>query len=382
MKKTLLLAVFLVIWPVLVQAAGTIGVRSLSLEDNGKTLPVMVWYPAEVSGSTLPFDYYDMVKGRAILNAEPQAGQHPLIVFSHGLGMCSFQSVFLMEFLAENGYIVAAPDHDDAAMCHIGGGSDITDCQLTKALLKSMGNLDKSVQGLFPEKIHHLMDPAYRPRQISAVIDELLFNAEFGPRINPNQIGVMGHSFGGWTAEALAGAEIDCRDPESYSQAVCEAPDEELTTAVNNRKVCCQPPYRGQITHFRDERVKAALALGPGSFIFPNYDAMNNQVPVMILMGDHVEVDFAKNGYEAVKAMNSPTYLIAWRDIGHMTVSDVAYARPGAPWLRQFWCYDSKKALYQSWTLGFFQKYLENNEALFWQNLTQPHRLKIFFAEQ
>ena len=38
----------------------------------------------------------------------------PLIVFSHGFSGCHTQSVFLMEAMADAGYLVVAPDHKDA----------------------------------------------------------------------------------------------------------------------------------------------------------------------------------------------------------------------------------------------------------------------------
>ena len=354
------------------QAQATVGVKTLELDYKGHNLQIMIWYPAKVSESTEPFGYYDLVKGQAVLNASVQSGEHPLVLFSHGLGMCSFQSVFLAEFLAENGYIVAAPDHDDAAMCHIGGGSDISNCQLTKATLKSRGNLDKSVLELFPDKIHYLTDPAYRPQQISAVIDGLLADPEFGQLINPDKIGVMGHSFGGWTAEALAGAEIDCRNSDSYAPSVCESPDKELTTAVNNRKICCQPPYRGQISHFRDPRIKATIAFAPGSFIFPHYGAWNIQTPIMFISGDYFEVDFWTNLQLPYNLTVQPKYLLVFQNVGHMTISDLIYYRPGAPLLKQFWCYGRKKALYQDWSLAFFRKYLENDNPIFCLNSKKP----------
>src|SRR5271170_4777599 len=43
----------------------------------------------------------------------PAAG-FPVVVFSHGFGGCNTQSVFLMEALANAGYLVVAPNHADA----------------------------------------------------------------------------------------------------------------------------------------------------------------------------------------------------------------------------------------------------------------------------
>ncbi|HWC16464.1 MAG TPA: hypothetical protein VG498_05595 [Terriglobales bacterium] len=44
----------------------------------------------------------------------PSKSGYPVIVFSHGFGGCSTQSTFLMEALAEAGYLVVAPNHKDA----------------------------------------------------------------------------------------------------------------------------------------------------------------------------------------------------------------------------------------------------------------------------
>src|SRR5437773_2068602 len=42
------------------------------------------------------------------------AGGFPVILFSHGFGGCNTQSTFLMEALAHAGYLVLAPNHQDA----------------------------------------------------------------------------------------------------------------------------------------------------------------------------------------------------------------------------------------------------------------------------
>ena len=46
----------------------------------------------------------------------------PLLIFSHGFGGCAKQSAYLMKYLADHGYIVIAPDHEDAR-CNRGIGN-------------------------------------------------------------------------------------------------------------------------------------------------------------------------------------------------------------------------------------------------------------------
>src|ERR1700733_2124126 len=59
------------------------------------------------------------IAGRAVAvwkpaGTAPSAG-FPVVVFSHGFGGCNTQSVFLMEALANAGYLVVAPNHADAS---------------------------------------------------------------------------------------------------------------------------------------------------------------------------------------------------------------------------------------------------------------------------
>src|SRR4051794_9685855 len=46
----------------------------------------------------------------------PSAGSsppHPLALFSHGYAGCNIQSAYIMRAFADNGYLVAAPNHAD-----------------------------------------------------------------------------------------------------------------------------------------------------------------------------------------------------------------------------------------------------------------------------
>ena len=48
-----------------------------------------------------------------------------------------------------------------------------------------------------------------RPRQLSAALDHLLGDREFGPRIDAGRIGAIGHSAGGYSVLALIGGRAD-----------------------------------------------------------------------------------------------------------------------------------------------------------------------------
>ncbi|MEL6261467.1 MAG: alpha/beta fold hydrolase [Cyanobacteria bacterium J06626_6] len=152
-------------------------VRTLTLEDaeRDRTIPVDIYTPQ------MPVDSASL----------------PVIVVSNGLGARRDRFRELAEHLATHGFALALLDHP---------GSD-------RERLKDFYN------GLESENF----EPAEyldRPQDVSFVLDELTrLNAElFDGTLNPEQAGAFGYSFGGTTALALAGAEID-RD---HLQTACE----------------------------------------------------------------------------------------------------------------------------------------------------------------
>lgn len=80
-------------------------------------LRVALWYATLATPAS--YAYSSRFFGRVAKDAPPACGPLPLVVFSHGLGGCGTQSLFFTEELARHGYVVAAPDHDDATFCTV-----------------------------------------------------------------------------------------------------------------------------------------------------------------------------------------------------------------------------------------------------------------------
>lgn len=122
----------------------------------------------------------------------------PLVLFSHGLDGCGTQSVFFTEELARAGYVVAAPDHHDAA-CSV-DGPGLPRFHLPRLPFLNPGRWKDSTY-------------ADRRADLEKALDWLLASADFGGRIDASRIGAAGHSLGGYSVLALAGGWESWRDP-------------------------------------------------------------------------------------------------------------------------------------------------------------------------
>ena len=148
-----------------------------------------------------------------------QGGPFPLLILSHGLGGSRDGLDYLGKFWAAHDYVCVQLQHlgtDDAVW------RDAPDEEAARAALsKAAGNLINILN---------------RPRDVSFAIDQMLAHnadpkSEFHGLINPDQIGVAGHSLGAFTAlssagQKLAGAAgtLDLTDPRLKACVAMSAP--------------------------------------------------------------------------------------------------------------------------------------------------------------
>jgi len=168
-----------------------VGYRVLALQGGRK---LAVWYPT--AAAEKPFAYTRSgsgLMGSVARDAPPAACPRvPLVLFSHGLGGCALQSTYLTEELARHGYVVAAPDHADAATCSIDG----------EAL---------RLQNLRTEQ--PLLDPARwteqseigRLHDLRAAIERVAGDAGLARIADTTRVGAVGHSLGGYSVLGMAG---------------------------------------------------------------------------------------------------------------------------------------------------------------------------------
>ncbi len=173
-----------------------VGYETFEITDasrDDRTLPIDVWYPVDaVDAVGVPPAELDLLVTSLPLEVALDAptpasvGGFPLVVFSHGSGGIRAQSWDLMEHLASHGFVVVAPDH--------------------------VGNT--ALDGLFGTTLPGSVMVRYRPLDVSFVIDEMLaYNSDpthrYAGLVDADRIAVAGHSFGGYTALAVAGGVAD-----------------------------------------------------------------------------------------------------------------------------------------------------------------------------
>jgi predicted dienelactone hydrolase len=185
----------------------------------------------------------------------------PVIVISHGVGSDSSNFEYLANHLASYGFVVVVPNHP---------GSD---AKQLRSLLD--GHASEAA------KPQEFVD---RPLDVKHVLDELEMrnksDSRFKGRLNLQQVGVIGQSFGGYTALALAGAKID------FQQLTKDCSKQALKDTWNLSLLlqCRALQLPKNQYNLRDERVKAAIALNPiTSSIFGKAGLKEIQTPVMIV---------------------------------------------------------------------------------------------------
>jgi alpha-beta hydrolase superfamily lysophospholipase len=122
----------------------------------------------------------------------PPASRGPkhLVLFSHGVLGCKTQSGYLMRKLAQEGFLVAAPDHRDN--------------RCNRSIIFAVPRIAR----LFRNP-HTWTDDTYRDRRddLYKLRDGLLADPTYAALLNnPDRVALVGHSLGGYTVLALAGA--------------------------------------------------------------------------------------------------------------------------------------------------------------------------------
>lgn len=112
---------------------------------------------------------------------------YPMVIFSHGYHGCDGQSAFIMQALADAGYLVIAPNHKDAV------GQNGALMQKPEESFAKAGNWSDSTYKYRRDDIVHLLDALHK-------------DPKWNSQIDWSKLALCGHSLGGYTVLGLGGA--------------------------------------------------------------------------------------------------------------------------------------------------------------------------------
>ncbi|HSA24183.1 MAG TPA: hypothetical protein P5076_22170 [Myxococcota bacterium] len=268
----------------------------LELWDAARARPVTtaLWYPAPRPGAgAVRANYLAILEGRAYegVPAAVADGPFPLVMFSHGNQGVAVQSPSLCEHLASQGFVVAAPTH---------AGNTIVD--------------SPSAEEMAAAALARPLDVAF------ALAETLAIGAEPGSDlhglVDPDRLGVMGHSFGGYTTLVLAGGRVDV----DAAQARCAAgvPNDVFCPAIAHLPAGSTLARPDGLPRFA-----AALALAPGSWgAFGDDGLAGVDAPTLVMGGTHDEFTL-QDTLPIYAGLPPPKALVDLEGAGHMAFTDL-----------------------------------------------------------
>jgi predicted dienelactone hydrolase len=236
----------------LAEGAG-LKIAQIHMPHHDAETRVAIWYPRGMSGTQTVYAENPVFRGvAAFTDTEPEAGLHPVVLFSHGMGGTDRAQAWLASALAERGAIVVMVNHP---------GSTWGDHDMARG-------------------VRHWT----RAADLSRALDVLTDDPDLGPHLDLTRVMAAGFSFGGWTALSLGGAtgNLDGIVAACTEQiATMVACDMLLSDRVGMQR---QDPGLWNAS-YADPRVTSVVAIDPG-FIW-GLEAANvaGLVPDTVLIG-------------------------------------------------------------------------------------------------
>jgi predicted dienelactone hydrolase len=221
---------------------------------------VALFYPTAVADRVVPMGpWQPVVAPGAPASEAPLKG---LILISHGTGGTELNHHNLGTRLARDGYLVAAVRH---------AGDNWQDRSLV-----SSGRY-------FSE----------RPRQHSRVLDALLASPEWGPRIPADRIGAVGHSAGGYSVLALAGAQAEPARAAQDDPGFCALAKGPSGGPAGSPAAASQPAPavaaaapNAELVSVADRRIRAVFVLAPMAVVLTPESLAAIRMPVRVLVAE------------------------------------------------------------------------------------------------
>lgn len=237
----------------------------------------------------------------------PNGDRIPVVVISNGIGTRLDRYDYLAEHLASHGFAVAIPQHP--------GSDDIQQQAFFQGLSSQMFQTTAYIN---------------RPLDVTYMLDELerLNSSEFKGQLNLQQVGLFGNSFGGDTALALAGAEIN------FSQLKEDCSPKRNLVKLSLLVQCQALELPEKTYNFRDNRIKAVSVLFPGSSSLYG-EAGLSKINIPILWGAVTKDIFSPLLLEQAPAFSwlktKDKYLVVATQLDHLNLDFSALSDLASP---------------------------------------------------
>lgn len=231
--------------------ASQAGMRQITIAStaaDAAPITAVLFYPTQAPARTIAMGPFSV---NVAMQAAPEAKVKGLILLSHGTRGTELGHASLAEALAQSGYLVAALRHP---------GDNWQDGSLRQTNLARYATA--------------------RPQQASRVIDALLKDPEWKDRIATDakgpRVGALGHSAGGYTVLALAGARPDPARFDAHCAA--DRASDPIFCSTGDGAA----PATAPIPALADARVRAVVALAPMGAVLTAASLSKIRIPIAV----------------------------------------------------------------------------------------------------
>ncbi|MEL6940207.1 MAG: alpha/beta fold hydrolase [Cyanobacteria bacterium J06598_1] len=240
-----------------------------------------------------------------------ESARGPLVVLSHGFGADRFFLDYLGRHLASHGLTVVSVEHP---------GSNL------QALVSLP--VDPEIAGE-PSRLLPATEFLDRPRDVTFVLDQLeqlnQGRSIYRELFNTEEVTIIGHSLGGYTGLALAGAKLDLRSLDTFCQDI-----QPLGVSPADWLQCAAVGLEEQQADLSDNRIQQVVAMNTlTGQLFGEAGLSEITVPTLLLTGTQDGVaPTLDQQLGAFTQLSGEKYLLAVIGGTHLSVGDPGNVNP------------------------------------------------------